>query len=254
MSAPPAARVISVIYMDNGKSFKVKGAVLPDGEHTFEIVDEIPYTVDINSRADIAVLEDKEWYEWSDQTKPLLPGTHLFFHTQLEYCYNYKSTYRYGEARNYWGLGDRFKGIGGAITGAVSRVIGAKVDANVNVNIGVSGSVSASQHRESNRLPYIQAKERFRPLSLQDPLLPPNILQASWADRTNLSVRLSTNLARHLSSVRTNPLATASYLTVQTTKRHHNITYFVNTFRAPNWTPTDTFDSIDSSSTNNHPR
>ncbi|KAG9047855.1 3-oxoacyl-[acyl-carrier-protein] synthase [Tulasnella sp. UAMH 9824] len=106
------ARVVSVINTDSGKSVKVKGAVLRDGEpiievtssflyrgsfsdyqNTFEIVDEIPYAVDINSRADIAVLEDKEWYDWSDKTKPLLPGTRLFFHIQSEYSYKDKSTY-----------------------------------------------------------------------------------------------------------------------------------------------------------------
>ncbi|KIO25137.1 hypothetical protein M407DRAFT_8593, partial [Tulasnella calospora MUT 4182] len=94
-------RVVSVINPDSGKSMKVKGAVLCNGKpiinvttpfiyresffdnhNAFKIVDEFPTLVDINSRADIAVLKDKEWYDWSDKTKPLLQRTRLFLHTR----------------------------------------------------------------------------------------------------------------------------------------------------------------------------
>lgn len=34
-----------------------------DYHHALEIVEEIPYAVDFNSRTNIAILEDKEWHE-----------------------------------------------------------------------------------------------------------------------------------------------------------------------------------------------
>ncbi|KIO23603.1 hypothetical protein M407DRAFT_77868, partial [Tulasnella calospora MUT 4182] len=69
-------RAVSIINVDSGKSVKVKWPCIADGQPTIEttypsfdtdptqhlrIVDTVPYAVDINSFADIAVLEDKEW-------------------------------------------------------------------------------------------------------------------------------------------------------------------------------------------------
>ncbi|KAG9016676.1 3-oxoacyl-[acyl-carrier-protein] synthase [Tulasnella sp. 427] len=95
------AKVVSIINNDRGKSAKVKVPILRGGrpiievtsaflyrssftgyQNTFEIAEKVPYAVDINSKAEIAVLADKEWYSWSDSTKPLLAGTRLFFHTE----------------------------------------------------------------------------------------------------------------------------------------------------------------------------
>ena len=103
------AKIISVINNDSGKVVKVKGSVnrhgapvievtssflyrgnFTDYENTFEIVEEPPYVVEITSKADVAVLQSKEWFEWKDETKPLLPGTKLIFKVTSEYTYKDK--------------------------------------------------------------------------------------------------------------------------------------------------------------------
>ncbi|KAG8905251.1 3-oxoacyl-[acyl-carrier-protein] synthase [Tulasnella sp. 403] len=106
------ARIISVTNTDSGKAVRVKGNVLRAGKpvievtssflyrgaftdypNTFEIVDESPYAVELKDQAAVAVLQEKEWFEWDDPTKPLLPGTRLIFHLQSDYTYKDKATY-----------------------------------------------------------------------------------------------------------------------------------------------------------------
>lgn len=97
---------------DSGKTVKVKGAVLRNGEpvievtsvflyrgafsdypNTFEIVEDYPYSVDVKSPADVFALQGKTWFEWSTPAKPLLPGTRLIFKIDSEYDFKDRSTY-----------------------------------------------------------------------------------------------------------------------------------------------------------------
>ncbi|KAG8997734.1 3-oxoacyl-[acyl-carrier-protein] synthase [Tulasnella sp. JGI-2019a] len=106
------AKIASVINSESGKAVKVTGVVKRGGEpvievvssflyrgtftdypNTFEIVEEPTFAVEVASAADVAVLKSKEWFEWSDETKPLMPGTKLIFKVQSEYSYKDKSTY-----------------------------------------------------------------------------------------------------------------------------------------------------------------
>ncbi|KAG8968299.1 3-oxoacyl-[acyl-carrier-protein] synthase [Tulasnella sp. 419] len=106
------AKIVSVINSDSGKAVRVKGFVMRDGApvievtssflyrgrftdypNTFEIVEEVPYSVEVKNPADVAVLQAKEWFHWDDDTKPLIPGTILIFKVQSELCFRDKSTY-----------------------------------------------------------------------------------------------------------------------------------------------------------------
>jgi len=106
------ARIVSVINSDSGKTVKVRGNVLRDGQpvievnssflyrgrftdypNTFEIVDEPEYIVSLADAAAVGVLQSKEWFDWENDAKPLLPGTHLVFHVQSVLVYKDKSSY-----------------------------------------------------------------------------------------------------------------------------------------------------------------
>ncbi|KAF8312438.1 fatty acid synthase, partial [Clavulina sp. PMI_390] len=106
------AQILSVTNSDSGKTVSVVGKVLRDGvpiievkssflyrgrfadfENTFETIDEPDYVVELNNAADVGVLQSKEWFDWDDDTKPLLPGTKLIFRVQTELAYKNKSTF-----------------------------------------------------------------------------------------------------------------------------------------------------------------
>ncbi|KAG8889684.1 3-oxoacyl-[acyl-carrier-protein] synthase [Tulasnella sp. 332] len=106
------ANIASVINSESGKAVKVKGVVKRSGEpvievvssflyrgaftdypNTFEVVEEPTWTLEVTSAADVAVLKSKEWFEWSDEAKPLMHGTKLIFKLQSEYSYKDKATY-----------------------------------------------------------------------------------------------------------------------------------------------------------------
>jgi fatty acid synthase subunit alpha len=106
------ARIASVINSDSGKTVKVKGTVYCDGEpvievtssflyrgrftdfeNTFEIVDEPDYIVTLSTPAEVGVLNSKEWFQWDDDTKPLLPGTSLTFRVQSDIAFADKPTF-----------------------------------------------------------------------------------------------------------------------------------------------------------------
>ncbi len=107
------ARIIAVINSDAGKTVKVKGFVtrgdervievvssflyrgrFDDYENTFEILEEPEYLVEIPSDAAVGVLQSKEWFEWDDETKPLLAGTNLVFRVRSEVTYRNKTCYK----------------------------------------------------------------------------------------------------------------------------------------------------------------
>lgn len=106
------ARIVAVTNQDNGKLVNVKGTVyrskepvievtssflyrgrFSDFANTFETVEESDYAVDLRTDTDVGILQSKEWFQWDDNSKPLLPGTVLIFKTQSESTYKDKKTY-----------------------------------------------------------------------------------------------------------------------------------------------------------------
>jgi fatty acid synthase subunit beta len=106
------ARVVSVINSDSGKTVKVKGYVLRQGEpvievtsaflyrgrfkdfeNTFETIDESDYVVELDRPTSVGVLQSKAWFEWDDDSVPLEVGTTLTFKTKSELRYKDKSTF-----------------------------------------------------------------------------------------------------------------------------------------------------------------
>ncbi|KAH7106327.1 fatty acid synthase [Auriculariales sp. MPI-PUGE-AT-0066] len=105
------ARIVSVVNSDSGKTVKVKGYIIRDGQHvmevtssflyrgrftdyvnSFEVVDEDMYEVEYATDAAVGVLQSKEWFEW-ESTSPLLAGTTLIFKLQSELHYKDKTTF-----------------------------------------------------------------------------------------------------------------------------------------------------------------
>lgn len=89
------ARIVSVTNSAIGKTVKVKGNVLRDDEpvievnssflyrsrftdydNTFETIDKPEYIVSLDDAAAVGVLQSKEWFDWENDAKPLLPGAH----------------------------------------------------------------------------------------------------------------------------------------------------------------------------------
>ncbi|KAI0826547.1 acyl transferase domain-containing protein [Trametes gibbosa] len=106
-------RVIAVVNGNAGKTVKVKGYILRDGErvievtssflyrgrfndyqNTFETLEEPDYLVELESDADVGVLQSKEWFEGDDKTKPLQAGTALIFRVRSEVTYRNKTCYK----------------------------------------------------------------------------------------------------------------------------------------------------------------
>ena len=107
------ARIVGVTNSDAGKTVKVKGYVTRGGEkvievvssflyrgrfedypNTFEVLEEPDYLVDVPTEAAVGVLQSKEWFEWDDDTKPLLAGTSLIFRVRSEVTYRNKTCYK----------------------------------------------------------------------------------------------------------------------------------------------------------------
>ncbi|KAF8896473.1 fatty acid synthetase alpha subunit [Infundibulicybe gibba] len=107
------ARIVSVTNANEGKIVKVKGHVYRDGqqvievvsaflyrgrfhdyENTFETVEEPDYLVPYPTEADIGVLQSKEWFEWTNASKPLTPGTSLIFRIQSQVSFKDRTAYR----------------------------------------------------------------------------------------------------------------------------------------------------------------
>ncbi|KAJ3540249.1 hypothetical protein NM688_g6254 [Phlebia brevispora] len=107
------ARIISVANTDAGKAVKVKGIVsrgdepvievissflyrgtFNDFDNTFELTDSPDYVVELPDEASVGVLKAKEWFDWADETKPLLPGTTLVFRVKSEATFRNKTCYK----------------------------------------------------------------------------------------------------------------------------------------------------------------
>lgn len=111
-SCSAEARVVSVINGDNGKTVKVKGYVLRQGEpvievssaffyrgrfkdfeNTFETIDEPDYVVEMTRPTSVGILQSKSWLEWDDDSVPLDVGSTLTFKTRSELRYRDKTTF-----------------------------------------------------------------------------------------------------------------------------------------------------------------
>ncbi|KAF7310888.1 Fatty acid synthase [Mycena chlorophos] len=105
------AKIVSVSNTDPGKVVKVKGHVLRAGKpvievvsaflyrgrftdyDTFETTDEPDYVVKLENDAAVGLLQSKEWFEWIDESKPLLAGTSLIFRLQSQVTFKDKTSY-----------------------------------------------------------------------------------------------------------------------------------------------------------------
>ena len=106
------ASVISVTNSDSGKTVKVKGVVLRNGEpvievasaflyrghfldyaNTFELVDETDYAVELETEAQVGVLHSKEWFHLDASAPALRAGTYLVFKTHSEFTYKSKGSF-----------------------------------------------------------------------------------------------------------------------------------------------------------------
>ncbi|KAF7374647.1 Fatty acid synthase subunit alpha [Mycena sanguinolenta] len=107
------ASIVSVTNTDAGKVVKVKGHVFRAGkpvievvsaflyrgrftdyENTFETTEEPDYIVTLETDAAVGVLQSKEWFEWIDESKPLLAGTSLIFRVKSKVSFKDKTSYR----------------------------------------------------------------------------------------------------------------------------------------------------------------
>ena len=107
------ARIVAVTNTDVGKVVKVKGFVTRGGQpiievvssflyrgrfddfqNTFELIEEPDYLVEVPDEAAVSVLKSKEWFEWDDETKPLLAGTTLVFRVKSEVTYRNKTCFK----------------------------------------------------------------------------------------------------------------------------------------------------------------
>ena len=106
-------QVVTIVHGDSGKTVRVSGHVLCDGnlvmevqstfffhchftdyEHTFETIDKPDYTVELITDADVGILLSNDWFEWADESKLLAASTRLIFHLRSEVIYKDKVNYR----------------------------------------------------------------------------------------------------------------------------------------------------------------
>ena len=45
-----------------------------DYQNTFDIIDEPEYIISLADTAAVGVVQSKEWFDWENDAKPLLPG------------------------------------------------------------------------------------------------------------------------------------------------------------------------------------
>ncbi|KAJ6520570.1 hypothetical protein C8R45DRAFT_1058526 [Mycena sanguinolenta] len=107
------AHVVSVANTDAGKVVKVMGRVfragksvidvtsaflyrgrLTDYENTFKTTEEPDYIVALDTDVAVGVLQSKEWFEWLDESKPLLPSTSLIFRVKSKVLFKDETSYR----------------------------------------------------------------------------------------------------------------------------------------------------------------
>ena len=106
-------KIVSVTNSNEGKTVKVKGHVFRDDkpvievvsaflyrgrfsdyDNTFETTEEVDYVVELETDADVGVLQSKEWFDWTDESKPLAPGASLIFRVQTAVTFKDKNSFR----------------------------------------------------------------------------------------------------------------------------------------------------------------
>lgn len=110
------AKLASVTNSEGGKTVSVKGTVFvvvegekvpvmdvlssffyrgrfDDYEATFMSEEDPDFLVTPQNAADVAVLKSKEWFDWEDTSRRLVPGTSLTFKTTSSYRYKTKGVY-----------------------------------------------------------------------------------------------------------------------------------------------------------------
>jgi fatty acid synthase subunit alpha, fungi type len=107
------AHIESITNTNEGKIVKVKGHVyrqskpviavvsaflyrgrFSDYQNTFETTEEPDYIVNLTNDAAVGVIQSKEWFEWDDESKPLLAGTSLIFRIQWQVSFKDRISYR----------------------------------------------------------------------------------------------------------------------------------------------------------------
>ncbi|KAJ3517947.1 hypothetical protein NLJ89_g178 [Agrocybe chaxingu] len=107
------ARIVSVTNSNEGKIVRVKGYVYRQGqpviqvvssflyrgrftdyENTFDTTEEADYLVPLETDAAVGVLQSKEWFEWENESSPLLAGTSLIFRIQSQVSFKDRTAYR----------------------------------------------------------------------------------------------------------------------------------------------------------------
>ncbi|KAI8993220.1 fatty acid synthase [Pilobolus umbonatus] len=114
------ATINAIVNTDAGKMIEVKGVIVRDNksvlevtsqflyrgrfndfEHTFENKVETPMKMKLNDHKDIAVLQSKEWMQWTDalKTHQLTPGCSLIF--RLNTAVKYKNKKIFSSIKTY---------------------------------------------------------------------------------------------------------------------------------------------------------
>jgi fatty acid synthase subunit beta len=83
-------------------SFLYRGR-FTDYENTFDTTEEPDYLIPLETDAAVGVLQSKEWFEWQNESSPLLAGTSLIFHIQSQVSFKDGIAYR-----NVWVSGEIF--------------------------------------------------------------------------------------------------------------------------------------------------
>jgi hypothetical protein len=55
-----------------------------DYQNAFQIIEELDYVVELNDASAAGVLQSREWFDWDDNAKPLLPGMRPIFRVETE--------------------------------------------------------------------------------------------------------------------------------------------------------------------------
>ncbi|KAF9007571.1 fatty acid synthase [Cyathus striatus] len=96
------AKIVSVTNATEGKIVKVKGYVYREGAPVIEVVSAFLYrgtftdyenTFDTTEEPDylVGVLQSKEWFEWENESTPLLAGTSLIFRIRSQVSFKDKT-------------------------------------------------------------------------------------------------------------------------------------------------------------------
>ena len=78
--------------IEDVSSFLYRGR-FSDYENTFDTIKEPDYVVSFQSDADVGVLQSKEWFEWENESSPLLTGMSLICRIQSQVSFKDRTVY-----------------------------------------------------------------------------------------------------------------------------------------------------------------